>query len=64
MYATSVLREDEKTFMEAISLYIEELQKQIEHDPKAAKREAREALIRTGVLTSKGKNKDVIVSWE
>lgn len=43
--------------------FVNGLKMQSPSDP-VAKREAKEALIRTGVLTKKGKKKKKIVSWE
>lgn len=58
------LRENEKTFIREMNAYINELRRKQECSKKEAKREARTALIRTGVLTVEGKEKDKIVTWE
>lgn len=55
------LEADEMGFISGMSKYIENLRAQ---SPEEAEKTAKEALIRTGVITKDGKIKKSIVSWE
>mgnify|MGYP006916050694 CR=1 FL=1 len=43
---------------------LKEFKEYAKKNPVAAKKRARDILIKTGVLTKTGKKKDVIVSWQ
>lgn len=58
------LRRNDEDVARLMELYIATLKKEAERDPKLARRRAKRALIRTGVLTPDGKPKKKIVSWE
>lgn len=60
MTTTVSLRESEEVFIKEMTSYIEVLKKQ----KKLSKTDAKIALIRTGVLTEDGKEKEKIVTWE
>ena len=60
MTTTVSLRESEEVFIKEMTSYIEVLKKQ----KKLSKTDAKIALIRTGVLTEDGKEKEKIVIWE
>lgn len=60
MPTTVSLRESEEVFIKEMTSYIEVLKKQ----KKLSKTDAKIALIRTGVLTEDGKEKEKIVTWE
>lgn len=64
MKAAVKLLEDDMTFAKGMRGYIAELRKQQESSPAQSQKEARAALRRTGVTTSKGVTKKKIVSWE
>lgn len=55
------LQADDEKMLEKMSQYIRTLQEQ---PPKTARKEAKKALIRTGVINKSGRPKDSIVSWE
>lgn len=55
------VRERDQLLIDQLSEFIDDLKGKAEED---AKREALEALIRTGVTTKDGKLKESIVSWE
>lgn len=55
------LQKDDAKFLEEMDRYIEQLKSR---PPQVAKKEAREALYRTGVIDQNGKLKENIVSWE
>lgn len=60
--AKSLIQED--FLVVEMKKYIQELMAQGEKRPGQAKKEAIEALRRTGVLTEDGEEKEKIVSWE
>lgn len=64
MQTTVSLRESEEVFIREMNSYIEVLKKQQLLSKKTARKNARIALIRTGVLTEDGKEKEKIVTWE
>lgn len=55
------LQADERDFIHGMTAYIKKLKALA---PEEAQKDAKEALIRTGVLTKDGKIKKSIVSWE
>lgn len=61
--ATKIL-DDDMTFAREMRIYIADLKKQQNEAPEQSQRDAKEALRRTGVTTSKGATKKRIVSWE
>lgn len=64
MSTATKLIEDEMVFAQEMQRYIEKLEKQSRECTKEAKKDARAALERTGVITKSGKTKKKIVSWE
>ena len=58
------LREADTEIIGKMDCYITKLRKQQQEVPDAAYREAKKALIRTGVATKQGNTKPKIVSWE
>lgn len=64
MPTTVSLRESEEVFIREMNSYIEVLRKQQQLSKNTARKNARIALIRTGVLTEDGKEKEKIVTWE
>lgn len=64
MKTAVVLRQDEMAMVRSMEKYVSTIQKSALADPEQAKQDARKALIRTGVATSNGNLKKVIVSWE
>lgn len=61
---TVSLRESEEVFIREMIAYVEKLKLQQKNCKHEARREAKVALIRTGVLTEDGKAKEKIVTWE
>lgn len=59
-----LLREDETVYIREMDLYIAKLRKQLDSSKIKAREDARQALLRTGVITNDGKTKENIVSWE
>lgn len=55
------LQIDDQAFIKGMAEYLQKLKALPQ---EMARQEAREALIRTGVLTKDGKSKKSIVSWE
>ena len=64
MPTTVSLRESEEVFIREMNSYIEVLKKQQQLSKAIARKNAKIALIRTGVLTEDGKEKEKIVTWE
>lgn len=58
------LLEDEKVFAHDMSRYLAELREQKNISQEQAYKNAKSALQRTGVITSGGRTKKKIVSWE
>lgn len=58
---TATIRQNDLEIIEGMKKYIEYLKKLPKEE---AKIKAKEALIRTGVLTEDGEEKESIVSWE
>lgn len=59
----SYFDDSDTQYVEAMKEYIEKLRKQQTESPEEARNDAREALIRTGVLEADGSPKKSIVSW-
>lgn len=57
-------REDELVFANGLRDYVLSLKENYEKSPDEARNAAREALIRTGVMSEDGETKEKIVSWE
>lgn len=55
---------NEAVISRAMQLYIDEIKREAIQNPELARKKAKMALIRTGVLTPDGKPKKKIVSWE
>lgn len=64
MSTTVSLRESEETFIREMRSYVVTLKQQQKESRYLARKEAKSALIRTGVLTEEGKEKEKIVTWE
>lgn len=64
METAVILRKDEMAMAQAMKKYVCEMQKDALKNPESAKKEAKKALIRTGVATPRGNLKKIIVSWE
>lgn len=64
MSTTVSLRESEETFIREMRSYVMTLKQQQKKSEYLARKEAKSALIRTGVLTEEGKEKEKIVTWE
>ena len=64
MPTTVSLRESEEVFIREMNSHIEVLKKQQQLSKAIARKNAKIALIRTGVLTEDGKEKEKIVTWE
>ncbi|OUP25324.1 hypothetical protein B5F27_15990 [Faecalibacterium sp. An192] len=64
MSTTVSLRESEETFIREMRSYVMTLKQQQKKSGYLARKEAKSALIRTGVLTEEGKEKEKIVTWE
>lgn len=58
------IRRDEFEYAAQMRGYVDRLRKQVAQNPTQAKKDARSALVRTGVLSSNGRSKKKIVSWE
>lgn len=58
------IRRDEFEYATQMRGYVDNLRKQVAQNPAQAKKDARSALVRTGVLSSNGRIKKKIVSWE
>lgn len=56
--------DDEKIFAEKMKLYIRKLESQAEFSEVQAKKDAKKALLETGVINKNGTIKKKIVSWE
>lgn len=61
MEAAIRFQNDDQKMIQEMAAYIKKLKAQ---PRETAKKEAKEALIRTGITTKDGKLKDSIVSWE
>lgn len=59
----SYLDESDKEYIQEMKSYIDHLKQKYDNSPENAAIEAKEALIRTGVLESDGSPKKSIVSW-
>lgn len=57
-------RYPDEGYVEAMDYFITKLKKQKEISINSARKDAKEALIRTGVATKNGKTKNKIVSWD
>ncbi len=64
MSTATKIRKDEYEYAAQMKEYVDSLKKQMVQNPIQAKKEAKSALVRTGVLNSNGKTKKKIVSWE
>ena len=64
MSTTVSLRESEEVFVREMSHYVTTLKLQQQKSRYRAQEEAKSALIRTGVLTEEGEEKEKIVTWE
>lgn len=58
------LREDELVFANELRDYVLSLKEEYKDSPDKARDAAKEALIRTGVMSEDGVAKEKIVSWE
>lgn len=61
--ASKIIR-DEEAFSRGMEVYLKKLQKQAKTSKAQAKKDAIEALKRTGVIEENGEPKERIVSWE
>lgn len=64
MDTVAKLRADDMEVAKAMKKYVDGEAKRFKNDPDSAKRDALEALQRTGVATKQGNLKKKIVSWE
>lgn len=55
---------DERIYAQQMKAYVEKLEEQAKYSKEDAKKEAKEALIATGVINENGSSKTKIVSWE
>ena len=55
---------DERIYAQQMRAYVEKLEEQAKHSKEDAKKEAKKALIATGVINENGSSKTKIVSWE
>lgn len=55
---------DERIYAQKMKAYVEKLEEQAKCSKEDAKKEAKEALIATGVINENGSSKTKIVSWE
>ena len=59
-----ILRQSEMEITKAMEGYVVAVKTDVAKNPEKARKEARKALVRTGVMTTKGSLKKKIVSWE
>lgn len=60
----TIINQKEKNIAEEMKKFLKTLERQSKKSKMEAYDSAKEALIRTGVATTKGKTKKKIVSWE
>lgn len=64
MKLAAELRRNDEKYIREMQQYVERLKAQGGEDRTTASKDARNALVRTGVLTQNGRAKKKIVTWE